>query len=108
MADHLAAGNNMRKVLKLPLLLLNLGFLGFCVYLSYLEFDIVSFYNAISHSLIYKIFFFFYLVWFLLALLFLPFQIYKGIKYYFLDLHKYNQKDESEYETKEIREYINQ
>ena len=106
MADHLAAGNNMRKVLKLPLLLLNLGFLGFCVYLGYLGFDIVSFYNAISHSLIYKIFFFFYLVWFLLALLFLPFQIYKGIKYYFTDLHKYNQEDELNAETKEIREYI--
>ena len=100
----------MEKLLKLiskliPLLLL-IGFFGFCGYLGLLGFDIVSFYNAISHSLIYKIFFFFYLVWFLLALLALPFQIYEGIKYYFTDLHKYNQEDESKYETKEIREYI--
>jgi hypothetical protein len=100
----------MEKLLKLiskliPLLLL-IGFFGFCGYLGLLGFDIVSFYNAISHSLIYKIFFFFYLVWFLLALLFLPFQIYEGIKYYFSDLHKYNQEDELNAETKEIREYI--
>ena len=86
--------------------LLYLGFLGFCGYLGLFGFDIVSFYNAISHSLIYKIFFFFYLAWFLLALLILPFQIYKGIKYYFTDLHKYNQEDELNAETKEIREYI--
>mgnify|MGYP000353726603 CR=1 FL=1 len=98
----------MKKLLKLPFLLLNLGFIGFCVYLGYLGFDIVSFYNAISHSLIYKIFFFIYLVWFLIGLISLPFLLYEGIKYYFLDLHKYNQKDESEYETKEIRDYINQ
>ena len=91
---------------KLIGLLLNLGLIGFCVYLGYLELDIVSFYNAISHSLIYKIFFFFNLVWLLLSLLFLPFQIYKGIKYYFLDLHKYNQEAELNAETKEIREYI--
>ena len=91
---------------KLIPLLLNLGLIGFCVYLGYLELDIVSFYNAISHSLIYKIFFFFNLVWLLLSLLFLPFQIYKGIKYYFLDLHKYNQEAELNAETKEIREYI--
>ena len=103
MADHLAAGNNMRKVLKLPLLLLNLGFLGFCVYLGLFGFDIVSFYNAISHSLIYKIFFFIYLGWFLI---YLPFALYEVLKYYFTDLHKYNQEDESKYETKEIREYI--
>ena len=96
----------MKKLLKLPLLLLNLGFLGFCVYLGSTGLDIVSFYNAISHSLIYKIFFFFYLVWFVLALLALPFQIYEGIKYYFTDLHKYNQEDELNAETKEIREYI--
>jgi len=96
----------MKKLLKLPFLLLNLGFIGFCVYLGSTGLDIVSFYNAISHSLIYKIFFFFYLVWFLLALLFLPIELYEGIKYYFTDLHKYNQEDESEYETKEIREYI--
>ncbi len=96
----------MKKLLKIPLLLLYLGFLGFCGYLGLLGFDIVSFYNAISHSLIYKIFFFFYLVWFLLALLFLPIELYEGIKYYFTDLHKYNQEDESKYETKEIREYI--
>ncbi len=96
----------MKKLLKLPLILLNLCFLGFCGYLGLLGFDIVSFYNAISHSLIYKIFFFFYLVWFLLALLTLPFQIYKGIKYYFTDLHKYNKEDELNAETKEIREYI--
>ena len=96
----------MKKLPKLIPLLLNLGFIGFCVYLGYLELDIVSFYNAISHSLIYKIFFFFNLVWLLLSLLFLPFQIYKGIKYYFTDLHKYNQEDELKYETKEIREYI--
>ena len=91
---------------KLIGLLIIIGFFGFCGYLGHLEFDIVSFYNAISHSLIYKIFFFFYLVWFLLALLFLPFQIYEGIKYYFTDLHKYNQEDELNAETKEIREYI--
>ena len=91
---------------KLILLLLYLGFLGFCGYLGLLGFDIVSFYNAISHSLIYKIFFFIYLGWFLLALLTLPFQIYEGIKYYFTDLHKYNQEDELNAETKEIREYI--
>ena len=91
---------------KLIGLLIIIGFFGFCGYLGHLEFDIVSFYNAISHSLIYKIFFFFYLVWFLLALLTLPFQIYKGIKYYFTDLHKYNQEDELNAETKEIREYI--
>ena len=103
MADHLAVGNNMGKVLKLPLLLLNLGFLGFCVYLGYLGFDIVSFYNAISHSLVYKIFFFFYLVWFLISL---PFTVYELTKYYFTDLHKYNQEDVLNAETKEIREYI--
>ena len=91
---------------KLIGLLLNLGLIGFCVYLGYLELDIVSFYNAISHSLIYKIFFFFYLVWFLLFLLSLPFQIYGWLKYYFLDLHKYNQEAELNAETKEIREYI--
>ncbi len=96
----------MKKLLKLPFLLLNLGFIGFCVYLGSTGLDIVSFYNAISHSLIYKIFFFFYLGWFLLALLTLPFQIYKGIKYYFTDLHKYNQEDELNAETKEIMEYI--
>ncbi len=91
---------------KLIGLLLNIGLLGFCGYLGYLELDIVSFYNAISHSLIYKIFFFFYLVWLLLSLLFLPIELYKGIKYYFTDLHKYNQEDELNAETKEIREYI--
>ena len=91
---------------KLIGLLIIIGFFGFCGYLGHLEFDIVSFYNAISHSLIYKIFFFFYLVWFVLALLALPFQIYEGIKYYFTDLHKYNQEDELNAETKEIREYI--
>ncbi len=91
---------------KLIGLLIIIGFFGFCGYLGHLEFDIVSFYNAISHSLIYKIFFFFYLVWFVLFLLSLPFQIYKGIKYYFLDLHKYNQEAELNAETKEIREYI--
>ena len=96
----------MEKLGKLIPLLLIIGFLGFCGYLGLLGFDIVSFYNAISHSLIYKIFFFFYLAYFLLALLFLPFQIYKGIKYYFLDLHKYNQEAELNAETKEIREYI--
>jgi len=91
---------------KLIGLLIIIGFFGFCGYLGHLEFDIVSFYNAISHSLIYKIFFFFYLVWFLLALLFLPIELYEGIKYYFTDLHKYNQEDELNAETKEIREYI--
>ena len=96
----------MKKLLKLPFLLLNLGFIGFCVYLGSTGLDIVSFYNAISHSLIYKIFFFFYLGWFLLALLTLPFQIYEGIKYYFIDLHKYNQEAELNAETKEIMEYI--
>ncbi len=91
---------------KLIGLLIIIGFFGFCGYLGHLEFDIVSFYNAISHSLIYKIFFFFYLVWFVLFLLFLPFQIYGWLKYYFLDLHKYNQEAELNAETKEIREYI--
>ena len=91
---------------KLIGLLIIIGFFGFCGYLGHLEFDIVSFYNAISHSLIYKIFFFFYLVWFLLALLFLPIELYEGIKYYFTDLHRYNQEDELNAETKEIREYI--
>ena len=86
--------------------LLYLGFLGFCGYLGLLGFDIVSFYNAISHSLIYKIFFFFYLAWFLLGLLVLPFALYEVLKYYFTDLHKYNQEDELNAETKEIREYI--
>ena len=103
MADHLAAGNNMGKVLKLQLLLLIIGFFGFCGYLGYLGFDIVSFYNAISHSLVYKIFFFFYLVWFLISL---PFTVYELTKYYFTDLHKYNQEAELNAETKEIREYI--
>ncbi len=91
---------------KLIGLLIIIGFFGFCGYLGYLGFDIVSFYNAISHSLIYKIFFFFYLVWFLLALLFLPIELYEVLKYYFTDLHKYNQEDELNAETKEIREYI--
>jgi hypothetical protein len=98
----------MKKLLKIPLLLLYLGFLGFCFYLGSFGLDIGSLYNAISHSLVYKIFFFIYLVWFLIGLISLPFLLYEGIKYYFLDLHKYNQKDESEYETKEIRDYINQ
>ena len=93
----------MKKLGKLIRSLLYLGFLGFCGYLGHLEFDIVSFYNAISHSLIYKIFFFFYMVWFLISL---PFTVYELTKYYFSDLHKYNQEDESKYETKEIREYI--
>ncbi len=88
---------------KLIGLLLNLGFIGFCVYLGYLELDIVSFYNAISHSLIYKIFFFIYLGWFLI---YLPFALYEVLKYYFTDLHKYNQEDVLNAETKEIREYI--
>jgi len=96
----------MKKLLKLIGSLLYLGFLGFCIYLGSTGLDIVSFYNAISHSLIYKIFFFFYLGWFLLALLTLPFQIYEGIKYYFTDLHKYNQEAELNAETQEIREYI--
>ena len=91
---------------KLIGLLILIGFFGFCGYLGHTEFDIVSFYNAISHSLIYKIFFFFYLVWFVLFLLSLPFQIYGWLKYYFLDLHKYNQEAELNAETKEIREYI--
>ncbi len=96
----------MNKLLKLIPLLLLIGFFGFCGYLGYLGFDIVSFYNAISHSLIYKIFFFFYLVWFVLALLALPFALYEVLKYYFTDLHKYNQEDELNAETKEIMEYI--
>ena len=89
----------MKKLLKLIRSLLYLGSIGFCFYLGF------TMKNNISDSLFYKIVFFIWLVW---CLLFLPFQIYKGIKYYFTDLHKYNQKDESEYETKEIREYINQ
>ena len=97
----------MEKLLKLisKLIgsLLYLGFLGFCGYLGLLGFDIVSFYNAISHSLIYKIFFFIYLGWFLI---YLPFALYEVLKYYFTDLHKYNKEDELNAETKEIREYI--
>ena len=88
---------------KLIGLLILIGFFGFCGYLGHTEFDIVSFYKAISHSLIYKIFFFFYLVWFLISL---PFTVYELTKYYFTDLHKYNQEDELNAETKEIREYI--
>ena len=93
----------MKKLLKLPLLLIYLGFLGFCFYLGSFGLDIGSFYNAISHSLIYKIFFFIYLGWFLI---YLPFALYEVLKYYFTDLHKYNQEDELNAETKEIREYI--
>ena len=91
------------KLGKLIPLLLIIGFFGFCIYLASTELDIVSFYNAISHSLIYKIFFFFYLGWFLI---YLPFALYEVLKYYFTDLHKYNQEDELNAETKEIREYI--
>ena len=76
---------------KLILLLLYLGFLGFCFYLGFMKMD------NISGSLFYKILFFIWLVWFLIIL---PF------KYYFTDLHKYNQEDELNAETKEIREYI--
>ena len=85
----------MEKLLKLigkliPLLLL-IGFLGFCFYLGFMTMD------NISDSLFYKILFFIWLVWFLIIL---PF------KYYFTDLHKYNQEAELNAETKEIREYI--
>ena len=76
---------------KLILLLLYLGFLSFCFYLGFMTMD------NISDSLFYKILFFIWLVWFLIIL---PF------KYYFTDLHKYNQEDELNAETKEIREYI--
>ena len=59
--------------------------------------------NNISDSLFYKIVFFIWLVW---LLIYLPFALYEGIKYYFTDLHKYNQEDELNAGTKEIREYI--
>jgi hypothetical protein len=59
--------------------------------------------NNISDSLFYKIVFFIWLVW---LLIYLPFALYEGIKYYFTDLHKYNQENELNAETKEIREYI--
>ena len=81
----------MKKLLKIPLLLLYLGFLGFCFYLG---FETMA---NISDSLFYKILLFIWLVWFLI---YLPF------KYYSTDLHKYNQEDELNAETKEIREYI--
>ena len=87
--------NNMEKlgnfIGKLIGSLLYLGFLGFCFYLGFMTMD------NISDSLFYKILFFIWLVWFLIIL---PF------KYYFTDLHKYNQEDELNAETKEIREYI--
>ena len=81
----------MEKLGKLIGSLLYLGFLGFCGYLGFMTMD------NISGSLFYKILFFIWLVWFLIIL---PF------KYYFTDLHKYNQEDELNAETKEIREYI--
>jgi hypothetical protein len=59
--------------------------------------------NNISDSLFYKTVFFIWLVW---LLIYLPFALYEGIKYYFTDLHKYNKEDELNAETKEIREYI--
>ena len=80
----------------IPLLLL-IGFLGFCFYLGF------TMENNISDSLFYKIVFFIWLVW---LLIYLPFALYEGIKYYFTDLHKYNQEAELNAETKEIREYI--
>ena len=81
----------MKKLPKLIRSLLNLGLLGLCFYLGFATMD------NISDSLFYKILFFIWLVWFLI---YLPF------KYYFTDLHKYNQEDELNAETKEIREYI--
>jgi hypothetical protein len=81
----------MKKLPKLIRSLLNLGLLGLCFYLGFATMD------NISDSLFYKILLFIWLVWFLI---YLPF------KYYFTDLHKYNQEDELNAETKEIREYI--
>ena len=40
----------MKKLGKLIPLLLLIGFFGFCIYLGSTGLDIVSFYNAISHS----------------------------------------------------------
>ena len=77
--------------------LLNLGSIGLCFYLGF------TMENNISDSLFYKIVFFIWLVW---LLIYLPFALYEGIKYYFTDLHKYNQEAELNAETKEIREYI--
>jgi len=81
----------MKKLPKLILSLLYLSFLGFCFYLG---FETMA---NISDSLFYKILLFIWLVWFLI---YLPF------KYYFTDSHEYNQEDELNAETKEIREYL--
>ena len=81
----------MKKLPKLILSLLYLSFLGFCFYLGFMTMA------NISDSLFYKILLFIWLVWFLI---YLPF------KYYFTDSRKYNQEDELNAETKEIREYI--
>ena len=87
----------MKKLLKLIRSFLYLGSLGLCFYLGF------TMENNISDSLFYKIVFFIWLVW---LLIYLPFALYEGIKYYFTDLHKYNQEAELNAETKEIREHI--
>ena len=81
----------MKKLPKLIRSWLFFFILGLCFYLGFMTMA------NISDSLFYKILFFIWLVWFLIIL---PF------KYYFTDLHKYNQEDELNAETKEIREYI--
>ena len=92
---YILSSTDMEKlgklIVKLIRSLVNLGSLGLCFYLGF------TMENNISDSLFYKIVFFIWLVWFLI---YLPF------KYYFTDLHKYNQEDELNAETKEIREYI--
>jgi len=86
-----------KLIVKLIRSLLYLGSVGLCFYLGF------TMENNISDSLFYKIVFFIWLVW---LLIYLPFALYEGIKYYFTDLHKYNQEAELNAETKEIREYI--
>ncbi len=87
----------MKKLPKLIRSWLFFFILGLCFYLGFMTMA------NISDSLFYKIVLFIWLVW---LLIYLPFQIYEGIKYYFTDLHKYNKEDELNAETKEIREYI--
>ncbi len=81
----------MKKLPKLIRSWLFFFILGLCFYLGFMTMA------NISDSLFYKIVLFIWLVWLL---------IYLPIKYYFTDLHKYNQEDELNAETKEIREYI--
>ena len=81
----------MKKLPKLIRSWLFFFILGLCFYLGFMTMA------NMSDSLFYKILLFIWLVW---LLIYLPF------KYYFTDSHKYNQEDELNAETKEIREYI--